>query len=476
MKRATTIALTSVACLLCALFCLSDSKSLSYSSFANSLLSQREEQEYGDIWVLLVAGSSQYFNYRHQADICHAYQIVHAHGIPDERIVVMMYDDIAFNKMQSSMYALEFVRNPTPGILLNHPNGPNVYQGVPKDYTGEDVTPETFLNVLQGNSDAVEGKKVIRRSGLNHDDGGSNDHVFVYFSDHGAPGILGFPNEFLKARDLNNALKEMAEEGKFKKLVFYVEACESGSMFADLLPDNINVFATTASNTTTSSYACYYDTERQTYLGDVYSVKWMEDSDKQEALSRETLEKQYRLVRTETNTSRVQQYGNLKIAKLHHVSEFQGTKTHEPKTYPPVQFDAVPSMEVPVESLQRAFEDAETEEEASLILQRLKELLNARDFMEKVVASIVNDVLTSGNHFFEYEDIKWQQREITEWDCYEPLVDEFHNRCFQFGKNNYAMTHLQTFVNLCEIGIPSDAILKAMKQRCQFDRQVVGIH
>ena len=40
------------------------------------------------------------------------------------------------------------------------------------------------------------------------------------------------------------------------------------------------VFATTAANARESSYACYWDGKRQTYLGDVYSVKWMEDSDK----------------------------------------------------------------------------------------------------------------------------------------------------------------------------------------------------
>ena len=58
--------------------------------------------------MLLVAGSNGWFNYRHQADICHAYQIVHAHGVPDERIIVMMYDDIAYNK-----------ENPTPGMIIN---------------------------------------------------------------------------------------------------------------------------------------------------------------------------------------------------------------------------------------------------------------------------------------------------------------------------------------------------------------------
>lgn len=34
-----------------------------------------------------------------QADVCHAYQILHAHGVPDDHIIVMMTDDIANNKM-----------------------------------------------------------------------------------------------------------------------------------------------------------------------------------------------------------------------------------------------------------------------------------------------------------------------------------------------------------------------------------------
>ena len=40
------------------------------------------------------------------------------------------------------------------------------------------------------------------------------------------------------------------------------------------------VYATTAANAHESSYACYMDEKLKTYLGDVYSVKWMEDSDK----------------------------------------------------------------------------------------------------------------------------------------------------------------------------------------------------
>ena len=40
------------------------------------------------------------------------------------------------------------------------------------------------------------------------------------------------------------------------------------------------VFATTAASATESSYACYYSKKYKTYLGDVYAVNWMENSDK----------------------------------------------------------------------------------------------------------------------------------------------------------------------------------------------------
>jgi len=42
----------------------------------------------------------------------------------------------------------------------------------------------------------------------------------------------------------------------------------------------VAVFAVTAADPFESSYACYYDSTRQTYLGDVFSVMWMQDSEK----------------------------------------------------------------------------------------------------------------------------------------------------------------------------------------------------
>ncbi len=56
-----------------------------------------------------------------QADVCHAYQILSKGGLKDENIIVFMYDDIAFNR-----------ENPRPGVIINSPQGNDVYKGVPK--------------------------------------------------------------------------------------------------------------------------------------------------------------------------------------------------------------------------------------------------------------------------------------------------------------------------------------------------------
>ncbi|GBN78522.1 Legumain [Araneus ventricosus] len=85
-----------------------------------------EPSNKGKLWAVLVAGSDSWDNYRHQADVCHSYQILKNHGIPDERIIVLMKDDLAYNS-----------DNPTPGIIINHPKGNDVYKGVPKDYIGQ---------------------------------------------------------------------------------------------------------------------------------------------------------------------------------------------------------------------------------------------------------------------------------------------------------------------------------------------------
>lgn len=67
-------------------------------------------------------------------------------------------------------------------------------------------------------------------------------------------------------------------------MVFYVEACEAGSMFMDL-PDDMNIYTMTASDEEVSSWAIHCDEDAiiegkdlGTCLGDLFSVNWMADT------------------------------------------------------------------------------------------------------------------------------------------------------------------------------------------------------
>ncbi|XP_014824313.1 PREDICTED: legumain [Poecilia mexicana] len=414
-----------------------------------------EEPDSGKHWVVIVAGSNGWYNYRHQADVCHAYQIVHRNGIPDEQIVVMMYDDLAQNEA-----------NPTPGILINKPNGTDVYKGVLKDYVGDDVTPENFLAVLKGDASAVKGGsgKVLKS--------GPNDHVFVYFTDHGAPGILAFPNDDLHVEDLQSTIQYMHQNKMYKKMVFYIEACESGSMMKKL-PDNIDVYATTAANDHESSYACYYDESRDTYLGDWYSVNWMEDSDAED-LTKETLLKQFKIVRTETNTSHVQQFGNKTLAHMK-VIQFQGNpKTYRPPapqvTNPPItEKDLTPSPDVPLAILKRKLMSSNDIRAARALLAEISSHLKIKETLAETMRHIVEKVTGS---MLKTEEVLNNRSDLSQHGCYKAAVNHYKRSCFNWHKPEfeYALRHLYALVNLCERGYPAESILMAMDAVCPFSK------
>lgn len=413
-------------------------------------------------WALLVAGSNEYMNYRHQADVCHAYHIVRNHGIPEENIVVMMYDDIAHN-----------TENPFKGNIINQPNGTNLYPGVIIDYNKKDVTPQVFLAVLTGNSSGVE--QLTGKKGKVIDSNGG-DHIFVNFVDHGAPGILAFPEDVLNAKDLENAITQMYNNNRYKKMVFYVEACESGSMFSKLLPNNINVFASTAANPDESSYACYWDGDRQTYLGDLYSVNWMQDSDVED-LSAETLATQFSITKKETNESHVMEYGDKTIGKMT-VAEFQGNQRcavcgQSPRPRHPT-VDAVRSEKVHLATLERKLKAARFPQEKRDAADKLNSLLdrysNTDRFFRDVISFLAKSRPTdqSGSLKFTpmetYDTLVHERHDITQWDCYQAAVEAIMFACpgMKLPQNDYALRHLYLMVNTCEMGHSSLAVRSAI--------------
>ncbi|XP_054161581.1 legumain-like [Oppia nitens] len=407
--------------LLIALFC-AGSQALPFPDKVN--------QPYnGTIWAVLTAGSNGYYNYRHQADIYHAYQLLRSHGIPEKNIIVFHYDDIANNS-----------QNPNKGIVINKPGGSDVYHGVPKDFTGKDVTPENFLAVLKGDSDLkASGKKVV--------ESGPNDHIFVFFDDHGGPDTVSFPHSILHGKQLNDALKEMHQNKRYGKLVFYLEACYAGSMFEKYLDSSMNIFVTTAANSHQSSYACYYDSTVHTYVGDLYSVNWMENSDEVDIWG-ESLQKQFEIVKQKTNKSVVCEFGDLNMAQLP-VAEFQGPKKmSEYMEERVVPKDAVPSQDVPILVAQQRLLSAQNDLDKQIFADELDLLVKGRQMLDNHFEVYVDSVyhLISG---YKNEIINGVQK-VNNVDCYYQLTDTFHNKCLNIGENTYALQKLNIFVNICE--------------------------
>lgn len=244
-------------------------------------------------WAVLVAGSKGYGNYRHQADVCHSYAVVRSKGIPEENIILMMYDDVV-NSMD----------NPLPGKLFNSPNGPDVYEicGSHIDYRGDDVNPTNFLNVLTGQGSG----KVLKST--------ADDNVFVFFSDHGAPGLISFPSDAMHMDDLQGAFQTMSDTKMFNKLAMYLEACESGSMFETMqIP---GVYAVSAANPNEPSWGAYCGSSAvvngenlNTCLADLFAATWMEDAESKD-ITKESLDQQFQYIASAVTKSHVLQWGD----------------------------------------------------------------------------------------------------------------------------------------------------------------------
>jgi len=328
---------------------------------------------------------------------------------------------------------------------------------------------KNFLNVLLGDKAAMQGigsGKVL--------ESGPDDNVFIFYTDHGAVGLVAFPTGVLYAKDLNATIAKMHSQNKYKQMVIYIEACESGSMLEDILPNNINIYATTASNAKESSYACYFDAKRGTYLGDVYSVVWMEDSDAED-ITKESLYQQFLVTKAKTNTSHVMQYGDLTVGPADMVSQFQGSGKQSAK--PPrnpikdyynelLRRDAVPTEDVRLAIVSHRLANAEENSVEKENLEReLVQLINDRatitDYIQKIAGKALS--MNRGDYF---EMVTEKRMKLTEHDCYKSVTQRVQEKCFDL-QNEFVLNKLYIMANLCEIGLFDFTINQAVDEVCR---------
>ena len=445
-------------------------------------------------WVVIAAGSSTFQNYRHQSDACHAKQVALANGVPEENIILMMQDDVATARQnpfpvrgcREPPRALQLCcceppllalppasaltrRAPPPlppapqGKMFNKPTaagtpGVDVYAGCKPDYTGKVVTAKLFLDVLQGNADKVPaGGKVLKS--------GPTDKVFVNFADHGGAGIVEFPNgPYLHAADLNAALKVMHTKTMYDKLVFYMEACNGGSMFANQLPTDINVYATTAASPSEPSWGTYCPPQDKvngkaigSCLGDLYSVNWMEDSDTAAGQAR-TLDGQYEFVRNETKVkSHVTEYGTVGTWDTQDtVHEFQGhSGSSNPAAaavvaaaaaLPAVPKDAVDSRDIELVTRFYAYLRAENAQEKTVGAAALLKVVEARERADVVWPAVIAELGEGAATVAQADEALHQ--------CHKAVYGSVEKHCGRF--DSYGLKYSHGLVGFCETRTASE--------------------
>lgn len=308
------------------------------------------------------------------------------------------------------------------------------------------VTAQLFLDVLQGNASAVDGLgsgKVLKSD--------QYANVFVNFVDHGGAGIVAFPNgPYLHAADLNTALENMHAQKMYNKLVFYLEACNSGSMFAKLLPSTINIYATTASNPSEPSWGTYCPPLDKvdgksvgSCLGDLYSVNWLEDSDTTAGQAR-TLDAQFAVVKQETNKSHCMEYGTVDgFDATDHVSDFQGhaaaaaaeealaQRSAEPK-------DAVDSRDIELVTDFYAYLRAAPEARSAAASNLLK-TVEGRERADATFSAVIK-ALRGG------EELNVAPAELHA--CHKGMYTAVYQHCGGF--DSYSLKFSKALVDMCE--------------------------
>ncbi|KAG8386763.1 hypothetical protein BUALT_Bualt03G0182800 [Buddleja alternifolia] len=193
-------------------------------------------------WAVLVCTSRFWFNYRHMANTLSLYRTVKRLGIPDERIILMLADDMACN-----------ARNKYPAQVFNNENHRlNLYgDNVEVDYRGYEVTVENFLRVLTGRHETA----APRSKRLLSDEG---SHILLYMTGHGGDEFLKFQDsEELQSHDLADAVKQMKEKRRFKELLIMVDTCQAATLFSQL--QSPGVLAIGSSKKGENSYSHHLD-------------------------------------------------------------------------------------------------------------------------------------------------------------------------------------------------------------------------
>jgi len=339
-----------------------------------------------------------------------------------------------------------------------------------------------FFAAILGNKSLVTGGsgKVV--------ESGPNDRIFIYYSDHGGPGVLGMPlPPYLYANDFVQVLKKKHDAGSYREMVIYVEACESGSIFEGLLPTDLNIYVTTASNAEENSWGTYCPgmdppppPEYDTCLGDLYSVAWMEDSEINN-LKEETLLQQYDLVKVRTSNhntymsgSHVMQYGNITISQeeLYLYMGFDSANSNaslvleNSPLLEKTEAKAINQRDADLLYMWQKYKKSKEDSPERLTAQtQLLEFMAHRMHVDKSVKLVGNLLFGPEKGPAVFKAVRPQGEPLVDdWDCLKKMVRTFEGHCGSLAQ--YGMKHMRALANICNEGISTDTMATVSAEAC----------
>ena len=223
---------------------------VSYEQELEQYVSNLTYPEHKDNYAVIVAASTGWSNYRHQADAMLMYLALKYQGFDDEHIILIMEDDIANHD-----------KNPTPGEVRISPEGGNVYVNINADYRTSSLYPADIQNILTGVKTART-PVVLEAT--------ENNNVFLFWSGHGESEALIYNDLEFTSSEVRHTLETMSQQKKFRKLFFVMETCFSGSV-ADSCEGIKGVLMLTAANDSETSKADIYDNELGVYLSNGFT-------------------------------------------------------------------------------------------------------------------------------------------------------------------------------------------------------------
>lgn len=252
--------------------------------------------EYGplkDNYAVVVSSSDTWNNYRHQADALAMYQLLKRHGYDDDHILLIMEDNIAYDS-----------RNLYPGVVKIRSDGENVYKDVKVDYKLSSITFSDFLNIMRGNSSS-DLTEVLTST--------ENDNVIVFWCGHGYKNMLAWGSHgTVSGIEMKELIENMKAMGKFRKMMFVMDACYSGTI-GEACIGIPGVLFITAANAYEPSKADMRDSEMGIWLSNGFTRLFQETIDANPSISLRDL--YYILARhtvgSHATIYNVDNYGNL---------------------------------------------------------------------------------------------------------------------------------------------------------------------